>query len=355
MKSLSVLLVGLGNMGAQHAQRYSAMPDVNVTAAVDVDEERLRAFCSTHGIAHGYFSVEEALSNHYFDAASIVTPDAWHSQGSIACLNAGIRVLCEKPLSDSLESSCDMVEAAEQTGLLNTVNLTYRLSGSLHQARQWVDQGRLGDIRHVEASYRQSWLCSPYWGDWKTEDTWLWRLSTAHGSAGVLGDIGIHILDFVTAGVGMEIAGLQCRLKTFDKVPGNKIGDYNLDANDSCALAVEFANGALGSVHLSRYQTGYVNDLFLTIHGTEGAVKVSTGNEGDKLTACLDEDIHTQTWRDIPCVEQADTFERFIMAIRNGDAQCEPDFAHAAKLQQVMQACVDSHEKESWVWCKPEA
>lgn len=353
MKSLSVLLVGSGRMGAEHAQRYAALPSVFVTAAVDIDEERLRAFCSTHSIANSYTSVEAALANHDFDAASIVTPDAWHAQGSIACLNAGIPVLCEKPLSESLESSRNMVVAAEQSGLLNTVNLSYRVSGSLHQARQWVDEGRLGDIRHVEASYRQSWLCSPYWGDWKTEDAWLWRLSSSHGSTGVLGDIGIHILDFVTAGVGMEIAGLQCRLKTFNKAPGNKIGEYKLDANDSCALTVEFANGALGSVHMSRYHTGYMNDLFLTIHGTEGAVKISTGNEGDKLSVCLDESIHTQTWRDVPCVEQADTFERFVIAIRNGNTQCDPDFAHAAQLQQVIQSCVDSHEKESWIACKP--
>ena len=57
-------------------------------------------------------------------------------------------------------------------------------------------------MRHVEASYRQSWLVGKHWGDWRTEPMWLWRLSEKHGSKGVLGDVGIHILDFATFAIG---------------------------------------------------------------------------------------------------------------------------------------------------------
>lgn len=347
MKKLAVLLVGTGRMGGHHAQRYASLPDVSVVAAVDVDQARLAEFCTTHRIPNAYTTISDALSQHRFDAASIVTPDAWHAPGSISCLQAGLAVLCEKPLSDSPGASEAMVAAAQRSGLVNMVNLSYRESGALHTAQQWISQGRLGQIRHVEASYRQSWLCSPYWGDWKTEESWLWRLSTAHGSAGVLGDIGVHILDFLTACVGMEITGVQCRLQTFDKAPGNRIGDYILDANDSCVMTIELDNGALGVVHMSRFQTGYVNDLFLTIHGTEGAVKVSTGNEGDKLTACIGDDIHSQCWREIACDKQPDTFTRFVDAVRR-QRSGSPDFAHACSLQRVMDLCELSHREGNW-------
>ena len=137
-----------------------------------------------------------------------------------------------------------------------------------------VQAGEIGEIRHVQACYLQSWLTGRHWGDWRTEERWLWRLSSAHGSKGVLGDIGVHILDFVTYGTGLDIVALHARMRTFDKAEGGVIDVYKLDVNDSVAMTVEFANGALGVIHMSRYATGKANDLDLMIHGEKGALKV---------------------------------------------------------------------------------
>lgn len=351
LQTHEVLLVGTGRMAETHARRFREIQGISVVAAVDVNQGRLNRFCAEHDIKQGYTDLDEALRCHDLDAVSVVTPDALHEAISVRALEAGLAVLCEKPLSDTTRSSQNMVEAASRAGVLNMVNLSYRVSGALHQARQWVDEGRLGEIRHVDAAYRQSWLTSPYWGEWSEEEAWLWRLSTAHGSTGVLGDIGIHILDFLTAGVGMDIGGLQCRLQTFDKAPGNRIGDYTLDANDSCVINVQMSNGALGTVQMSRYQTGYFNDLSLTIHGTQGALQVSTGQAGDKLMACLGESRHTPEWTQIDCQSQPDTFERFANALSSGD-QGAPDFAHAAGLQHYLQRCMESHEQGRWLECE---
>lgn len=351
LKPLTVLLVGTGRMAETHARRFADIPGVSVVGAVDVNRKRLDEFCSTHAIEKGYTELDEALRIDGLQAVSVVTPDALHASISIRALEAGLAVLCEKPLSDSTDSSWNMVSAASQAGVLNMVNLSYRVSGALQQARLWIDEGRLGDIRHVDAAYRQSWLASPYWGEWSEEDAWLWRLSTAHGSTGVLGDIGIHILDFVTAGVGMDISGLQCRLHTFDKAPGNRIGEYALDANDSCVINMQMSNGALGVVQMSRYQTGYFNDLSLTIHGTLGALKVCTGQAGDSLMACLGDDRHGPVWEEVACVPQPDTFDRFVQAMRSGQSG-SPDFAHAAGLQHYLQRCMESHEQGRWLECE---
>ncbi|MFK8082015.1 MAG: Gfo/Idh/MocA family protein [Granulosicoccus sp.] len=347
---LDILIVGTGRMATTHAERYKEIEGVRVLAAVDVDKARVEDFSDTHDIPYAYQDLNEALSRHQFAACSVVTPDAWHAPVSIACLEAGLPVLCEKPLSDSLDQAQAMVAAAEHAGLMTMVNLSYRTSGALDRARRYVDDGQIGDVRHVEASYRQSWLATDYWGDWKTEDAWLWRLSTAHGSLGVLGDIGIHILDYLCAGVGQDIAGLQCRLQTFDKAPENKIGEYTLDANDSCVMNIELGNGALGVVHMSRYYTGYMNDLILSIHGTTGALKVSTGQNGDLISTCLGKDMHSQTWTSVACKDQPDSFERFVKALESG-GRPTPDFAHAAKLQQYLSLGFDSHERRCWVDC----
>lgn len=336
-------------MAEQHAIRFNSIKGVRVLAAVDVNRERVDAFCKQHDIGHAHTDLSEALSRHALHACTVVTPDAWHAPISIQCLDAGLPVLCEKPLSDSLDAAASMVSAATRSEKLNMVNLSYRISGALHEARRLVDAGDLGQIRHVEASYRQSWLASDYWGDWKTEDAWLWRLSTAHGSLGVLGDVGIHILDYLTAGTGMGITGLQCRLQTFDKVPENRIGNYQLDANDSCVMNVQLDNGAMGVVHMSRYCTGYMNDLSLSIHGTLGALELSTGQNGDVLKACTGPDMNSQIWRTVDCETQPDTFERFVRALEQGDNTSTPDFLHAQRLQQYLSMGFDSHARGCWV------
>ena len=346
---LNVLLIGTGRMAEQHAIRFNAIDGVTVLAAVDVNRERVDAFCKEHDIAHAHTDLADALSRHSLHACSVVTPDAWHAPISIQCLDAGLPVLCEKPLSDSLDAAATMVTAAKRSGQLNMVNMSYRISGALHEARRMVDAGELGHIRHVEASYRQSWLASDYWGNWKTEEAWLWRLSTAHGSLGVLGDVGIHILDYLTAGVGMDITGLQCRLQTFDKAPANHIGKYHLDANDSCVMNVQLDNGAIGVVHMSRYYTGYMNDLALSIHGTRGALALSTGQNGDHLKASIGPDMHSQTWSAVACEAQPDTFERFVHALKKRDNTATPDFAHAERLQQYLSMGFDSHASGCWI------
>ena len=189
-----------------------------------------------------------------------------------------------------------MTEAAEAAGLVNMVNLTYRNASAIQTARRMVEAGEIGEVRHVQASYLQSWLTGRHWGDWRSDERWLWRLSSQHGSKGVLGDIGVHILDFVTYGTGLDITALSARMKTFDKAEGGAIDVYTLDVNDSVAMTVEFENGALGVVHMSRFATGKSNDLDLTIHGDRGALKIWANSNDSTLETCLGPDIDTQTW-----------------------------------------------------------
>ena len=191
-----------------------------------------------HHIPHAFDGLDSALAWGEFDAVVNSTPDPVHKPTTLAALEKGKAVFCEKPLAVTADDAFAMVEAAERAGVVNMVNLTYRNAHAIQMARRMVEAGEIGAIRHVGASYLQSWLTGRHWGDWRVDERWLWRLSTAHGSGGVLGDIGIHILDFVTFGTGLDIAALSARLKTFDKAEGGVIGEYRLDANDSCAMTV---------------------------------------------------------------------------------------------------------------------
>jgi predicted dehydrogenase len=262
-------------------------------------------------------------------------------------LAAGKHVFCEKPLALNFEEADEMTRTASDARVVSMVNLTYRNVPALQKARELVRAGSIGEVRHVEASYLQSWLASKYWGDWRTESRWLWRLSKAHGSNGVLGDIGIHILDFASYGAASEIVNVSCRLKAFPKAPENQIDEFTLDANDSFVMAVEFSNGALGTIHASRWATGYRDDLQLRIFGSQGALNVSYGSRDanglriPRLDVCLGEDVETHTWKHFPLTPVETNYERFIRAIRQGET-LEPSFAHAANLQRILDKALEA-------------
>ena len=330
-----ILILGTGGMARTHAEAFAAMPGVQIVAGVDPQAGQLAKFCDHFGIAQRFASVQQALDWGGFDAASNVTPDAVHHATTLPLLAAGKHVLCEKPLATSHALAQQMADAAEAAGVVNMINLSYRNVPAVQAAAAMVAAGAIGAVRHFEASYLQSWLTQPAWGDWSTEQKWLWRLSTAHGSKGVLGDVGIHILDFSTFVAGSMPQSLSCRIRTFDKAPGNRIGDYTLDANDSFVMHAALANGAIGTIGATRFASGHLNDLRLRIYGDKGGLEVLFEQSLSRLRACTGADLPTGTWRAVDNPAVPTIYRRFVAAIR-GQGTGDPAFARGAALQQVL-------------------
>lgn len=335
-----MLILGTGAMASRHVEFYREA-GAEVVAGADVSEERASAFTEPRDIPHAFGSLDDALDWDKFDAVANVTPDAVHHPTTLKLLAAGKPVFCEKPLAPTYALAAEMADAAESAGLPNMVNLRYRNSWTLQEAHELVASGEIGAVRHVEASYLQSWLVGDHWGDWRTEPRWLWRLSDAHGSKGVLGDVGIHILDFACFGANSVPVQLFGRLKTFPKVPGDRIGDYSLDVNDSMAMTVEFENGALGTINATRFATGYANTLKLAIYGDRGAVEVEhhqpvhLDHEIDEMRVCLGDDVNTQTWRTLKERTVTNNYAKFVRAVEEGRMET-PDFRHGAELQKLL-------------------
>lgn len=338
---LRLLILGTGMMGGSHARAFQSIDGCEVVAAADTDPAVLEAFRRRHGIERGFPDIDAALDWGEFDAAANVTPDAAHLPTTLRLIEAGKHVFCEKPLAVNAAEAMAMTRAIEGAGLVGMVNFTYRNAAAIQKARELVAAGRIGALRHVEASYLQSWLVGNYWGDWRETRAFLWRLSVRHGSRGVLGDVGIHILDFASWGADSDIVSVTCRLATFDKAPGGRVGDYVLDANDSAAMTVEFANGALGVVHASRYATGYANRLSIQLFGTEGAIRIDLDRSYAELEICEGPGIHDQSWQTVDCGQVESNYARFVRAIREGRT-LEPSFRRAAGIQAVLDACFES-------------
>ena len=346
MSDLRLLIIGTGGMARAHCEAYQAIPGVTVVAGVDTNAERLAAFREKYGIARGFASVAEALAWGEFDAVSNVTPDPAHHPTTLPLLAAGKHVLCEKPLAANYPDAAEMAAAAKAAGVVNMVNLTYRNVPALMAGAKMVAEGAIGEVRHFEASYLQSWLTQPAWGQWDQESQWLWRLSSAHGSLGVLGDVGVHILDFATFAAGLFPTNLSCRLATFHKAPGDRVGEYVLDANDSAVMHLRLSNGAIGVLHASRFASGHLNDLVLQLFGTTGGIEIRFERGESRLRASLGEDMLTGVWADVETPPVRTNYERFVDAVREGRQEM-PDFARGAVLQKVLDLAMESDRRAS--------
>lgn len=351
---MQLLILGTGAMAVQHAEAFGNIDGVKLVAAIDPHPERLVSFSDRFGIEHRFATLSEAIDWNGFDAIANTTPDNVHYETTMACIAAGKHIFCEKPLATDRVLAAEMTRAAQEAGVVNMVNLLYRGVAPLQTAREMVVAGEIGEVKHVEASYLQSWLTQPAWGDWRTDERWLWRLSTQHGSNGVLGDIGIHIVDFACYGAALDITDVHCRLKTFPKAEGNRIGDYELDANDSFTINASFDNGAIGVIHSSRWASGHRNDLALRIYGDKGGLEVKSWRGGhlvadprySSLRVSQDQELEAGRWHDVPVRPIPLNYQRFIEAVRRGKTQ-EPSFATATRLQQILDTCFQSHARNA--------
>ncbi len=337
-KMIKLAIVGTGGMAGGHADWFqNKIKGCTVTACCDVVPGRAQAFAEKFKIPAYYTDMDEMLGSEELDAISNVTPDRFHAPISLKAIAHGLHVLCEKPLATCYADARAMAVAARKKGVINMINLSYRNSSAIHRAAQLVQDGKIGRVLHFEASYLQSWLVSKAWGDWRVGDNWGWRLSTQHGSKGVLGDIGVHIVDFATYPAG-DVRNVHCRLKTFDKAPGGKIGKYVLDANDSAVITVELANGALGVIHTSRWATGHLNSLRLEIHGDKGALQVNLDESSQQIKLCVGKDVDPCKWKTVTVPQTPSIYQRFIKSIQTGKND-QPEFARGAAGQTVLDAC----------------
>ena len=346
---IKLAIVGTGDMAHEHAKAFNKMDGVKIVAACDVKKHKLVEFVNTYNIEYSYTSFDELLYSCEVDAISNTTPDSFHKEIAIKSLKNNKHIFSENPLATNYPDALEMYEETTKKKLINMVNFSYRNSSGYQHLAKIVQSGELGSVKHVEAAYYLSWLTSINQGDWRVDDHLKWRLSTEHGSLGVLGDTGVHIIDFATYPVG-RLKKINTFLKTF-KDKGEKLGEYVLDANDTFVSMVEFENGAVGTITSTRFGTGYRNRLDLKIFCDKGAVRINfdeTVREGNYYEIARDIDSKDMYWEKIATSSTPSNFERFIKSIKTGQND-QPDFKRGAEIQKVLDSCFESAKMNTWV------
>ncbi len=342
---IKVAIVGAGGMAKAHARDFSRFKDVQIVACCDVLEDKAKEFAEEYKLKAYYSNYKTMLKEQTLDAIVIASVDTTHAEISIAALNKKIAVLCEKPMATSLTDAKKMLAAAKKANVLNMVNFTKRDAPVVQWAKEYVEKGGIGRVIHVDAQYLQSWIAT---ADWYSKDgwlrTWIWRLSTRHGSLGSLGDLGCHIIDMACYICG-DITEMTCDTKTFKKnrTKNERLDEYIFDAHDSFVASVTFKSGAFGSIQSTRWSTGYRNREFLAVYGDKGSFEIDF-TKGKNVIHLYNNEL--EVWETRACPKHPSNVERFVDALRKGKKTDECDFANGLKIQTYIDVGLKSATKK---------
>jgi predicted dehydrogenase len=239
-----------------------------VAGALSSDPQRAQASAAEAGIARSYadwreMAHAEAARDDGIDAVAIVTPNHLHAPVATAFLEAGIHVVCDKPLAISLAEGEALAKLAREKNKLFALTHTYSGYPLVRHARELVERGELGEIRIVQVEYAQDWLAEPIETSGANKQAG-WRTDPSlAGPAGCLGDIGTHAYHLAAFVTGMTPQALSAQLHTF--VPGRRIDDH-------VQAMLRYANGARGMLWASQVASGAENALRLRVYGTKGSL-----------------------------------------------------------------------------------
>ncbi|MBN9274464.1 MAG: Gfo/Idh/MocA family oxidoreductase, partial [Mesorhizobium sp.] len=258
-------------IGAVHriAARIDDQFDL-VAGALSSDPARAKASAAEIGIApdRAYGSFEdmaraEAARPDGIEAVSIVTPNHMHAPAAKAFLAAGIHVICDKPITTTVDEARELVELVKTSGKVFVLTHNYTGYPMIRQARAMVAAGELGDIRVVQAEYPQDWLTerAELSGSKQAE----WRTDPKRsGAGGAIGDIGTHAYNLAAFVTGLETEAVLAQLSTF--APGRLL-------DDDVQILLRYKGGARGMLWASQVAVGNENELKLRVYGTSGGLE----------------------------------------------------------------------------------
>ncbi|MGT2426367.1 Gfo/Idh/MocA family protein [Amnibacterium kyonggiense] len=284
-ETLNVAVAGYAFMGRIHtagwaqAARFFGTP-ARVTHVIGRNRANTQAFADAFGIPNVLTDWRDAVADPDIHVVDVCTPGDSHVDIAIGALEAGKHVLCEKPLANSVDGAERMVaaaEAAKQRGVRSMSGFSYRRTPALAYAKRLVDEGRIGEIRHIRAVYLQDWIADP-------EFPLVWRLDKDAAGSGALGDIGAHIIDLATFLTGQRLTGLtgitETFVKTRPKLAEQTGGLTAKGSEDRGEVTVDDAavwvgrtdGGALATFEATRFAAGRKNAMRIELNGSKGSL-----------------------------------------------------------------------------------
>ena len=343
MEKVKVAVIGCGSIGPFHAASYSALENAELIAACDINEAAMKSLGDQYGLDKLYANYEDLLADEDIDAVSVCVPNRLHSIMTIAALQAGKHVLCEKPTATSTLEVEEMFEAQAKASKKLMVGLTRRFGADANLLKAHVEAGELGQIYYAKCGYlRRSGI--PGMGSWFT--------TKSEGGAGPIYDIGVHTLDltlwfmdnFKPASV---LAASYAKFGPLGKgggdwgtpVPG---GPY--DVEDLGTALIRMQDGASVAFEASWAAHVGAGQFYSTLIGDKagadlGTMTIFTEEQGH----FVDKKLHSQT--NDPYLAEAKHFVECIIE----DKEPVTTADQMVGLQKALDAILKSAETGEWV------
>lgn len=204
----------------------------------------------------------EAARQDGIEAVCIVTPNHMHAPVAQAFLEAGIHVICDKPVTTNSLDARALQALARERGLIFAVTHNYSAYPMVRHARQMVREGQLGEIRVVNVQYAQDWLAEPIEQDGQKQAAW--RTDPARAGGGAIGDIGTHAWQLADTILCRPLEALAAQMSSF--VPGRVV-------DDDVQVLLRYQGGARGMLWASQVAPGHGNDLRIGVYGSKGSIQ----------------------------------------------------------------------------------
>jgi len=369
-KEINIGIVGTKFMGRAHSNAFIDAPHFFdlparpvLRAACGRNVSDLKAFAQQFGWQTMETSWERLVARDDITLVDICTSNATHMPIAVAAAKAGKHILCEKPIAMNADEARQMLDAALEAGVRHMVAFNYRRAPAIVLAKQLIDRGKLGHIRHFNAVYYQDWLVDPNF-------PFVWRHDVKEASSGAHGDMNAHTVDLARYLVG-EIEAVSAAQEIFikERPLADGTGTGLVTADDATYFLARFRNGTLGSFLATRFATGRKNYLRLEIFGSEGSLvfNLERLNElqfysgGDEATVqgfrtiMVTESSHPYVsawWPPGHIIGWEHTFihevSDFLLAVAK-DEPVYPDFYDGLRCQQVLDAAIESTVEGCWV------
>jgi len=245
------------------AGALSSRPDVAIESGKNLRLADDRIYTSYEDMA-----AKEAAREDGIQAVAIVTPNNMHFGPAKAFLEAGIHVICDKPLTSTLDDARALAAIKPKNGAKFLLTHNYTGYPLVRQARELVKSGALGKIRIVQVEYPQDWLTeavSSKQADWRTDPN-------RSGAGGAIGDIGTHAYNLARFVTGLQLDALSADLTSF--VPGRQL-------DDNVQILLRFQGGARGMLWASQVAVGHENGLKLRVYGEKGSIEWVQANPNE--------------------------------------------------------------------------
>ncbi len=339
--TILVGVVGLG-FGVQHIKGYQDIPGCRVAAVCSRTPETAAGVVSEYRIAQWTTDYEELLDEPQIQALSICTPVHLHHEMVASALAAGKQVLCEKPLGLSAERCRNMVDLSRQSGRVTMTNFGWRFSDAAFHVKSLMESRWLGDLFHVNARYMMGYRADP-------AVPFGWRDTVEEGGPGVLGDLGVNLIDMVRwwAGDFTEVFASSHR-----PIPERTKGDSGvmtrLETEDACGFMARLDCGARAVFHVSRCAIGN-GHLRIELHGSGGAIAFDfdRGRMTSSIRGC--QGFNAELKPIVPDIQAPATPQSHFMDAIRSSTVAEPGFLEGLKVQLVADSLVASDRLRSWI------